>query len=219
MNLQEFIDYRSHCPLCDIALITLFNFRKQNIKYQDNKATIIYDLSSLKKGVQSIKIGYVFGLKDNFIYIEFYNKDGKILNVIPLSYIKRFKDFDANISNNERFSFSRSCKFCKKYFLKTFYFAIDYKTQSISPLKIFKETFGFIIPTHNQFKTIILNNYFDPLKSNIKWWRSYNEDNVELEFFASKFYLTDISEIDLAFIPFISKEETIKRLDTLLIFS
>jgi hypothetical protein len=78
------------------------------------------------------------------------------------------------------------------------------------------ESFGLSIPTENGFKIMHLSNFhMVEEESQLTWFRADSESQARLDWSLPN----NRSEKRLPFIPFVSKEETTKRLNNLITFA
>lgn len=210
MNLHKFLDYRSKCPFCDDKLSFIFHSKKKQASVEDgDDVKIIFDLKSIKKGQRNYKVEFVINRHTNSFYIEFYSKDMVPFdNQVPAFLIKRFKDFS---DNHQSFKFYKYCDNCAHYNFQSQYFELDYATQSIDEINIEMENFTFIQIEDNQRTITSMSNCY---QDNETWIRRGKNDIKERE------SLIDFGNpIGVSIIPFVSKEDTLNRLNTLLTFS
>jgi hypothetical protein len=216
MNLQEFIDKRTHCPFCNTALVTQFiSDRKQKIRLQDGRLLVVFVMKGLYVNQQDYEVGYSFSLEDETFRIEFFT-EWDTSNYVPMHLIDKFKKFHDNLSSCK---FKRTCTFCNRYTMSSTPFGLNFKTLQFDhslPFGIMYEAYGFTMPIEDGFKIMHLSNfYFDLNKSNLTWFRSDTELPAQLNYPLPN----NRSEMALPFIPFVSREETTKRLNNLIVFA
>lgn len=210
MNLHKFLNYRDTCPFCDDKLNFVFHSKKRQACVADGAdIRIVFDLKSIKRGQKNYKIEFVINRHTNSFYIEFYNKDMTPFdNQVPLFLLKRFEDFS---DNQGYFRFYKYCDGCSKYNFQSQYFKLDYKNQTIEQTNIEIENFTFIEIDGNQRKMTKMTNYYQDKAT----WITRAQNNLE-----DREDLLDFHDpICVSIIPFISKEETLNRINTLLVFS
>ncbi len=213
MNLQDFIDLRSHCPICDTALITKFiSDRKQKSRLENDRYAAIMVMRGMRSCEPDYEAGYSFGLKDNSLSIEFYN-EWDMSKSVSNYMLKIFRDFHKNMTA-ARLRFARTCSFCFKYELRSDPIHIDLKKTSYSSIDLSTESFVFTIPNGEDKKFIRLDNHIEWNKSDMWWWRENHDYKLEWPLKS-----TCSHRLDLPLIPFISKEETTKRLSNLITFA
>ncbi len=218
MNLREFIDQRTHCPICDTALITQFiSSRKQKIKIIDDRLVAIFVMKALKTNQPDYEIGYSFDLDKNHFLVEFYS-EWDHHSQIPMHLIEKFKEFHKNLGPCK---FYRRCTFCNRYAKCSTPFTLDFRKQSLDTgfwetLSLAYESFGLTIPTENGFKIMHLSNfYMAEEQSQLTWFRSDSESEARLDWSVP----SNRSSKKLPLIPFVSKEDTTKRLNNLITFA
>ena len=220
MKLSEFLSIRSHCPFCDTKLTLQFTYRKQSIEYWEDRIIFKFDMNGLKNGEPNYKISYSFG-DDNSFYIDFYKDNGiPFIDFIPIHLINKFKQIHRNSSPSYRIA--NFCSNCYHYMANS-WINIDLKNAYFD-LERQKEIFHFHTPTKNikDYRDIILTNYYkndypdkdegclSGISDTINWEGSIHNDTHYKHSLAVRY---------LNFIPFVSKEETLQRLNNLLTFS
>lgn len=121
----------------------------------------MFDINNfgLAMSSSSYKAGFNFNTEYNTFYVDFYNKDYKIVNNIPLSIMYKFKTL---INNIPYYNFYKQCLYCKMYDCTTNSFNLDLKSTSIPDLKIKHEFFGACHPLSDGYRLYKLeNNYID----------------------------------------------------------
>lgn len=219
MNLQQFIDFRSKCPICDGNLFTQFHSnRRQVVKYENERAKFTMWLDTLIKKQQPYKAAYSFGLLDNSVVIEFYTKDDKhFYEESPEFLRKRFLELHDNL-NKANFRFSRECAnnqcLCYNYYSN--FFQIDLKRACFEELDVRIEQICLSHPLPNEkFRNYKLVNHLNLKKTNLSFWK----DSMKIDNVYNMIYDSITTNLELPLIPFVSVEETIKRLNSLIIFS
>lgn len=221
MNLKEFINFRRNCPSCNTPLVTSFHSkRKQKHRYEENRIVVLFDLKSLKKGQAHFKAGYSFGLEDNSFYVDFYTQDEELIeDQTHFFLMERFKDLDNNLG---AYTFYRSCdnKTCNRYFYASSSFNTDYKSCSIGDLDIFTEFVVLIQPTPDGYKICRMTNH----PTGNETWLNYGRFSIEewADPNISSASLADqkfVNYLKTSLIPFVGYEETLKRVNKLLIFA
>jgi hypothetical protein len=218
MNLREFIDQRPLCPICDTALVTQFiSSRKQKTKLIDNRFVVIFVMKALSTNQPDYEVGYSFDMDTNHFMVEFYSEWDHRDNV-PMHMIDKFKDFHKNLGPCK---FYRRCTFCNRYTKCSTPFSLDFRKQKMDTglwdtLGVAYESFGLSIPTENGFKIMHLSNFhMVEEESQLTWFRADSESQARLDWSLPN----NRSEKRLPFIPFVSKEETTKRLNNLITFA
>lgn len=223
MNLKEFIDQRINCPICDTSLITNFiSNRKQKIKIENDKFVVIFVMKALRTNQQDYEVGYAFNPLDNTFSIEFYSEWDNT-NHVPMHLIEKFREFHNNLLSTTSGigRFIRKCTFCNRYTKSSTHFNLDLKNSKLDTLlwdglQIAYESFGLSIPAEDGHKIIHLSNFHVPQpQSRIMWFRADKEDHTRLDWTLPAKY----SEVTVPLVPFISKEETTKRVNNLLTFA
>lgn len=218
MNLREFIDTRTTCPICDTALITQFiSTRKQKIKIENDRLVAIFVMKGMRVNQPDYEIGYSFDLDTNQFMVEFYS-EWDHHGQVPMHLIEKFKEFHKNLGPCK---FYRRCTFCNRYAKCSTPFTLDFRKQSLDTgfwesLSIAYESFGLSLPAEGGFKIMHLSNfYMAEEQSQLIWFRSESESDARLDWAMPN----KRSERQLPLVPFISKEETARRLNNLITFA
>lgn len=216
MNLQEFINLRAKCPFCDTSLITRFiSDRKQMVRLEDGRFVAVMTMRALSNSQQDYQVGYSFGLTDNSFQIEFYT-EWDTYNQVPIHLIDKFKEFHKNVSGS-RYRFARQCTFCNKYLAYTDQVNVDLKGALFNDLSFRFEIFLLTTPTEDGCKIVRLENRYPEEKSDLCWWRDDKESLVRVDTSVPIGKLK--AQTNLPLIPFVSKEETGRRLNNLITFA
>lgn len=220
MNLGEFINLRSNCPICDSGLVTKFiSDRKQIIRYNEDRFVAVHTLRGMKVNQQDYQIGYSFGLHDNSFRVEF-STEWNTHEQVPIHLIDKFKEFHKNMAKT-RFRFSRRCAFCNQYILRSAPIDIDLKTGTINSVETSIEAFVWAVSIQEGCKVIVLANSYPPeydkTASELRWWRT--RDSEVGSVFDQAYPYPHSELLGLSQIPFVSKEDTYKRLNNLITFA
>lgn len=221
MNLQEFIDHRTHCPICDTALITQFiSPRKQKIKLENDRFVVQFVMKAMSTNQPDYEVGYSFNPRDNTFFIEFYSEwDHK--NHVPMHMLEKFREFHNNLTSEGSCKFYRRCTFCNRYSKASTPFKPQFKTGTLDTgmfdgLQIAYESFGLTLPTEDGFKIMFLSNFYSPIEqSELMWFRAEDESSARVDYMIPAKH----SKVIVPLVPFVSKETTTKRVDTLLMFA
>lgn len=206
MNVQEFINYKSICPICsNDKLHLVFKSQSKKILYRDNdRFIVIFDMKSIKKGHKSYKVGYSINKINNSFQIEFYNKTGideTYYESVPTFLLNRFKDFN---KNQFEYVFYKCCLICNSYNYQTNYFKLDLKSPFINDLHISSEFFNFNHVHLNKIYSITLKNSYNTSSFNI-----LEIGNISKDF----------TKFNMPLIQFTNIEEVGNRLLKLIAFS
>lgn len=218
MNLREFIDTRSNCPICDTALVTQFiSSRKQKIKLVDDRLVAIFVMKGMRVNQPDYEVGYSFDLDKNHFMVEFYSEWDHHAQV-PMHLIEKFRDFHKNLGTCK---FYRRCTFCNRYTKSSTPFSLDFRKQRVDTemwdgIQTAYESFGLSLPAENGFKIMHLSNFhiLEP-QSSLIWFRAESESSARLDYSLPQ----RREEKKLALIPFVSKDETTKRVNNLITFA
>jgi hypothetical protein len=223
MNLRDFLNYRTSCPLCKGGLTTiLHSHKRQSIRLEDNRLLIIYALDGLKRNQANYKVGYSFGMYDNSWYAEFYNKDGKRFENDAPDFLRvRFKELDKNLGSE--YKFCRYCD-CRRYNYISNIFKLDYKLANIGDLSIHKEYFGMaqklLDGNYKIYK--LLNNYLES-KSYLVFGQDLSDISAGYDWTMDPRFSSlskhNLDQIQTSLIKFTNKEEIVDRLSKLIVFS
>jgi len=223
MNLQEFIEQRTHCPICNTALITQFlSNRKQKIKIENDRLVVIFVMKALRTNQQDYEVGYAFNPLNNTFCVEFYSEWDHNGHV-PMHMIEKFNDFHTNLQTSASgvCKFYRKCTFCNRYSRASTPFKLDLKNGKLDTglfdgLQIAYESFGLTLPVDDGFKVMFLSNFYAPVEqSELMWFRAPDESSARVDYMIPAKH----SKVIVPLIPFISKEDTTKRVNNLLTFA
>lgn len=219
MNLKEFLEYRSVCPICDNKALTSFfgAMRKQKINYENNKFITIFDLLPIYKNHKKYKVGYEIDLCDNSFTVDFYNDDDTKLNVIPMFLMERFQELKNNIGT---FSFIKSCSACESYNYYSNPFELTPRITSIGDLFIHKEYFGLNKMTKDGYKVYKLYNQYYSSSSELLYADKIKHPRAAKYNFILVTQTTNKQKFsDIGIINFTNRNDVMSRIDKLLIFS
>jgi len=162
-------------------------------------------MTSLRSNSASYEVGYSINPNDNSFFMEFYSRNGKRFETIPLSLIDMFKEFNQNLSSYRLY---KHCNSCKEYTYESNKFLVDLQKQNFGDLFINVECFVM----NKDDKVFGLVNNYNREKSIL----TVGKRGIDLETwnFSNHEYV-----IETALINFVSKEETLNRLNKLLLFS
>lgn len=154
MNLQDFINYKTHCPLCDEQLKNVFNSKGRAVELQDDKFCITINLKSLKRGQKNYQALIIVDPVTNDFQVEFQRLGGRRLgDSTPLFLIQRFKEFISNSLNCKVYSYCT----CENFSYHSQYFTFDFKSSIFSDLLLDTEMFNAVPLNDNLICNI--NNY------------------------------------------------------------
>lgn len=172
------------------------------------------------------KIGFSFGIHDQSIHIEFYDKNGiDRIELLHKSILDRFKKLNENLSlikttkesmEDATYRVYRSCRLCRRYEYSSGGFSICLNKQKYEDLAIASEYFGLTQKIDNGYKVYRLFNYYTANISKLMFGRFEHEWIVDLDAGSPP---ERLDTIQTPIIDFVSAEETAARLNTLIIFS
>ena len=205
LNLQTFLDYRKYCPFCETPLDTKFrtypSLRTVIPKNRENSLDAFFYMRSIDLTHNSYEAHYVFDKSNNSFLLEFCSKnDQKILHTSS-KILNQFKEFNDNVG---LYFFEKECRYCWQYKYFSNYFKLDIDKMVVSKLEVNKEYFSFPIKGKEGYFIDIINDY-DVMKS-------------YLSIIDKRYIYPSNTKITGPIIPFISVEETGKRLKNLLTF-
>lgn len=215
MNLRDFLNYRNNCPICDKQLKFIFHSkRRQKINYIDDRIVITFPMDSIKKNERSYLISFAIDPVKNSFFIDFASEQGEKFDNIPLSIVKKFLSFNANLG---AYAFYKQCD-CGRYTYGSNYFNLDLKNRKFPDTSIQKEVFTLILAQFNDdgYKTCKLLNNYETNKSILDFWKSkpsvLDGNTIYYDELKSDILVTNL-------IKFVSIEETVARINKLLVFS
>jgi hypothetical protein len=217
VNLQEWIQYRRTCPLCQGTLSTyLHSTKKQGIRIEDGRLVITFPMHELNKQAKYI-VGYSFDLYKNSFLIDFYDKNNtRLEKETPNFLMDKFRKFDTNLGH---YSFYRCCTTCRRYHYTSTDFKFNFKTATLSAeLDVSTEYFGFVQLLKNSnekpYRIFRLLNFCPQDKCSLSYWSSDYPEGTNPNFNIPSY----AEHIYLPLIRFVSLEETLNRLKKLLVF-
>lgn len=226
MNIEEFLNYQTTCPLCGDKLTTFLHSQKQqSVKYEENRLVFQFRMDGLKKQDAHYKVGYSFGMKDNSWQLEAYQYDMRLDNYITSRVMERFKELDKNLGS---YIFYRRCTspgcYCYNYMSNKFHLSyatgqIMNLTDASAVLKVRTEYIGMSAPQDKGFKIYKLLNDYDSGKSNLVYGRYQDRHIARSDWGQNNPPIQEMDFIQTAVIKFSSKDETMERINKLLIFS
>jgi hypothetical protein len=217
MNLKEFMDYKTICPLCNNNLTFVMgrHYKGTGVhRYEDNRILIIRDMRGLFKGEKHYKVGYSIGLEDNSVQIEFYTERGeKFFSNVPSTLLPKFRKLDENIKAH---IFMKECRSCHRYSYESNPFFAYLKAKTIGDLQVNNEYFGVVAPHKSELRVYRMYNNYLHKKTLIE---IFNTDTIEFAF--DQCYMNGVpgTSLNLDLIKFTSESEIAERLDNLIIFS
>jgi hypothetical protein len=233
MTLVEFLNYRPNCPLCNSSLQTRFHSeRQQVIRFEEDRIDFHVNMDGMTAKEKDYKVTYSFGLHDDSFKLEFYRK-GQIQNfldsAVPIDILKRFKELNQNLSlapkppsqskrpyHDAEYKIYRCCRICNKYQYSSAHFKLHLEKAKYEIPAVATEYFGMYQKVKGTYKVYRLFNYYSAGVSTIQFGRFDHDWIVDLQVGSPPERL-DTMETPL--IEFVSAEETMKRLNTLIIFS
>lgn len=216
MNLQEFINYRELCPICDSQIKFSFHSRKKQRKIlEDNRYVIMFELRGLKKNQKNSNFGYSINPVTNDFFIDFYSSDkNRLTDKVNISLIERFKEYYSNAGS---FRASLECNSCFRYSLISDPIEMDFESKQILPIEIWTEYFGLVTSDKdfdNNHSIYRLTNYYKNNNSNLVYFKC--DDAYGAELYQNTY---DKPHMEIPLIKFVSYKETTNRLSKLLTFS
>lgn len=226
MNLSEFLEYRSSCPMCGDKLTTFLHSQKQqSVKYEEDRLVFQFRMDGLRKQDAHYKVGYSFGMKDNSWYMEAYQYDMRIDNYITTRIMERFKELDKNLG---AYAFYRRCTapkcYCYNYVSNRFH--LSYATGQIinltdrgPVLRVRTEYIGMVTPLDKGFTIYKLLNDYGGNRSNLVYGRHQDKHLARSDWGQNNPPIQDMDFLQTSIIKFSSKDETMDRIHKLLVFS
>jgi hypothetical protein len=215
MNLQKFIDYRQNCPVCGNLLTTKFHSnRKQIVRYEDNRALFTFPLDGFGGKHKDHEVSYSFGLQDHSFCVEFISKGGvPHYHYVPDFLRHQFLDLHTNL---KEFKFFRECMSCRQYVYSSQMLNINLKINNYEPLENCSESIGLSQQLEDgTFRIYQLINTPKENKSILCFWRN----TLGYAHLQVQYVYTGATILELPLIPFVSVEETTRRLNNLVVFT
>lgn len=215
MNLKEFIDYKHHCPLCNFSLKTLLHSdRRQSSETDIDSVSFVFTV--LPAAIQKLpryKVKYIFNLYEPKFRVEFFNEANKYIDAVSLSRIQSFVYLHNNL---KAFRFLRVCSRCARYEYVSHKFdlALGQVVPAITPDY---EVYCLQHTIDDEYtRAYQLINSIETKRTLLGFWK---EDGISESCNYARERNPNGTYIDLSLIPFVSKEETVERLNNLLIFT
>lgn len=212
MNLKEFINHRSHCPICDAKLETKFiSLRSQKTTLTDNKLSVLFNLKTLKNSLPDYQVIFDFDIDTGHFAIEF-RTEWDHTNQVPMHLIEKFREFYKNVGDCR---FIRCCERCERYFLYSNKFTFKLSESRVGDLELHSENFSFTVPANDGVRIIGMFNQIHLSRTELCCWNGESEEDAKIRWLMWSGRPVQI----LPLIPFVSKQETTDRLNNLIIFS
>jgi len=222
MKIREFLSYKNNCPVCssDNFKILLHSTRQQQVKIENDRLIVRFDLLPLTKGETKYAITYSFGLDDNSFFIDFHNKNSyKSKDCVPLATIRRFRTLDTNL---RRYVIIKLCQNCHKYYYVSETFRMDYKNCCISNLTINEECFRLNCKLpNNKLRLFTVSNSLLKRTTTVEYSQNYDELNIMpplSPYPYQSFHKNKRGELTFDLIELSDPESFIDRLNNLIAF-
>lgn len=226
MNLKEFLNYRTTCPLCDNNLSTFFHSQKQqSVRYEDDRLVFQMRMDGLKKYSANYKIGFSFDKDYNTWQLEVYQYENRLDSYLTTSVMSRFRELNKNLGN---YKFYRQCTHpkCTRFNYSSNLFKLNFQegkiqglTNGASDLNIQTEYIGMTEPVESGFKIYKLLNDYGKSSSRLIYGRYADEYIARDDWGTTQAPISSLTYIEMPLVRFSSKVETMERLNKLLIFS
>jgi hypothetical protein len=222
MKIREFLSYKNNCPVCSSNnfKILLQSTRKQEVKIENDRLVVRFDLLPLTKDEVAYAITYYFGLDDNSFFIDFHNKSSyKSKEYVPLDTIRRFRTLDTNL---RRYVIIKLCKNCHKYYYVSETFRMDYKNCSIGELIVNEECFRLDckLPS-GRFRSFTVSNSLTKNTTTVEYSQTDDEPNPTpplSPYRHQSFHGNKRKELTFDLIELSDPEGFIERLNNLIVF-
>lgn len=209
MNLQDFINYRDKCLVCNNQLKLVLHSKKiQSLRYEEDRIIFIFALNPLNHKLTSYRVAYSFGLQDNSFQIEFYSLGDWRYEQVPDFLRDKFKDLHKNLKS---FVFYKYCNICDCYNYSSNKLPLDLSGNQMGELMISVENISLIKTVNKNTKSYKLSNNYEDSKSTLLF-RSFDKEITNPAFSSSDMINTPLIKIS-------NKEDLIERIGKLLIFS
>lgn len=226
MNLREFLNYRTSCPLCDNNLSTFFHSQKQQaVKFEEDRLVFQLRMDGLKKYAANYKVGFSFGRDDGSWQLEVYQSDSRLDSYLTTSVMSRFRELNKNLGD---YKFYRQCTHpkCNRFNYSSNLFKLNFKegriqglTRGTPDLNIQTEYIGMTEPVEGGFKIYkLLNDYAKP-SSTLVYGRYPDEYIARADWGTTHPPIDSLGFIQMPLVRFTSRVETMDRLNKLLLFS
>lgn len=193
MNLKEFFDYKTNCPLCDTKLELHYNSmsKQQCLVINDSKFCVKIPRRNFKHKIEYY-VEHIFDMVSEEYYIEFYNKENVRLDKIHL----------------DKWRYRVNMAYLYKHCFKCNNF--NYNADLSKIKNRYNLNFTFEQYTLNdKSNRFMLQNYIKSNHSIILYGKIYDDGKI------SPF----INRIETEVIPFTTKDKILNKLQTLVTFS
>jgi hypothetical protein len=204
MNLQEFLQYRTHCVCCGKQLVAKINSSRE-ITVNNNVSEFEVQLKAIKRGHKSYLAKFTILNATNEFGITFkeLKKGEPFLSYVPFHITNRLKEY---LDNNKCY-ISVNCG-CKSYNYISNRFELNYKDGVMPDISIHEE---------NIFELWVKNTQKMWLKND------YNKKETSLYPLSSTRYssspVASSEATKLPIIKFTTLKDTANRINKLLVFS
>jgi len=208
MDLDNFLKYRSHCPLCSNNLNLIFHSKKrQKIRKENGRTLIILPMDPINRRNEKLyHAGFSLSPNDNSLFVDFYDDKNQLIEIIPVSLLKKFHYFNHNLGS---YKFYKICNICNKYYYESDYFDLDLPNSRVGKFHVSYEFFSMYKPIQDGYQCFKLLNNYDYDESTLHFYKSADQQT----------YPCNEKSMKLDLIKFTSKNETMNRLEKLILFS
>lgn len=172
MTFERFFKFKTTCPLCNDQLHSYFISKKRKIsEFNDDWYQISINLNSLRPKADYNYTAIIFiNKKDNSFFVDFLKKDNSLLgSCVPLSVLRKFKEFIKAVNNLNVYRF---CNSCEQYNYISNNFKLRYSESIVEELDVNLEHVNLVEPVEDGYKHYRLyNNYIDK-KSEVYYAKS-----------------------------------------------
>lgn len=220
MNLKEFINNRTSCPICGNKLyIKMSSTRSYKVSYRNNLYVFSTTMKALNKTSSTLHVDIIMNDEDNSFYVDFYDRGlKKMESYIPISFMSSFKEFDIN---QKALSFERRCGNCYQYGYVSMPFNLEYNKGQIGPLAISTETICYykkIDEENTRVFKITVNDFSESSVISYKETKSKDLENM-YPFTGLHMEFTNKIMCPYKLDLFDATESNIDKIETLLTFS
>ena len=224
MNLQEFINYKTICPICQVPDRLRMKFhsdRTQHYTCNDDEFIVKMVLKNITgKNPRTgntghiYKAGYHFNLHQPQFSVEFYDAyDTHFADKNSLVVQKSFLELHGNLQIR-KYSFYKICK-CLQYEYHSQPFSLDLKKCTYPDLQIVSEIFYLEQPIDVGYRVFKLKNI---LSENVSFLNIRKVSHIKDAVWTLPTDVASGKIYSLPIIDFVSKQQTTQRINDLLIY-
>lgn len=220
MSLRNFLEFRTACPICGNPKLSVYfsSKKKQEHIFEQDSYIVKIPLYGINHR-RHYDVGYTFSLKDDSFWIDFYTKDNvKMGESFPKFLLNKFKELDSNLKFH---IFYKVCNKCFRYNYSCSSVTLNLENGKVcGSFDVVNEYLGLSQKNNDTYKVFRVINSFTRNETFIEYARAPNLESLQT--LDDNYMPTEdppFSTMNLPLLPFRSEEETVNRLNKLIIFS